>query len=328
MPCELIDNNGNRLHEYCIRLAKDWQLEPSFSKWIKNNVKFMNTLVDRIVPGFPKEEIKAIDANLGYEDQLITVTEQYYEWIIEGSPDNEKELPFKQADLNVHWTKNLKPYRERKVRILNASHTIMAIAGFLYGKNTVYDCMEDNLFADLLKRAIYEEILPALTSHDHEELNSYTNSILDRFLNPLIRHELTAISLNSVSKFRERILPGILDYFKFKNDSPPVLSFTFAVLIYYYKIEYIQEDAMFGKRNMQRYRIKDIPEVLHFFNEQWNNYRKNGNSFRLCKNILKNQNLWQHDLTEYKELLDSASCFLNDILEAGIKNTLYKLLDS
>ncbi|MBQ9759900.1 MAG: tagaturonate reductase [Clostridia bacterium] len=265
LPCELIDRNGNNLKRTVLQYAELWGLGDAFAAWVERENVFCNTLVDRISTGYPKDE--ALD--LGYEDKMVNTSEFFHLWVIETEYDIEKEMPFSKAGLNVIVTKNeLERYRTRKVRILNGAHTSMVPYALLSGLETVKSCIEDKTMHDFLDACLFEEIIPSLDM-SHEELTAYAESVLVRFNNPYIKHYLSSIALNSVSKFRVRVLPSILDYVRKFGKKPPHLLFSFAKLIEFYKK---------GTPN-------DTPEVME--------YMKTAS----VAEILSNRELWGEDLS-------------------------------
>lgn len=231
-PCELIEKNGSKLKELIIRYAKEWNLDSEFLKWLEEKNRFYNTLVDRIVTGYPKDE----DMQLGYEDNMVNTSEYFHLWVIEGDASFKGELPFDEVGLNVIWTDDLDKYRTRKVRILNGAHTSMVPYAMLRGFETVKSCMDSPMMLAYIKKCVFDEIIPTLDL-PKEELESYANSVLERFSNPYIKHYLSSIALNSVSKFRVRVLPSIIEYIKRYNKMPDTLIEAFANLIKFYKTD-------------------------------------------------------------------------------------------
>ncbi|MBE6590021.1 MAG: tagaturonate reductase [Ruminococcaceae bacterium] len=231
LPCELIDRNGDNLKKTVLQYARHWGIGEAFEAWIERENVFCNTLVDRINTGYPKEET----FDLGYEDQMINTSEYFHLWVIETEYDLERELPFSRAGLNVIVTRDaLERYRTRKVRILNGAHTSMVPYALLSGFDTVKSCMDDEEMRSFIRACLFEEIIPTLDL-PREELEEYAENVLVRFSNPYIKHYLSAISLNSVSKFRVRVLPSILEYCRRFGKTPPHLMFSFGKLIDFYK---------------------------------------------------------------------------------------------
>ena len=204
LPCELIDKNGATLKSIILKYADDWNLPSEFKTWVEQKNIFCNTLVDRIVTGYPKDE----KIDLGYEDNMLNTSEIFHLWVIEGPKDILKELPLDKTGLNIIVTDNLEMYRTRKVRILNGAHTSMIPYAMLEGIETVKDCMEDENMSQFVKKCVFDEIIPTLDL-PKEELIDYANNVFERFNNPYIRHLCASISLNSVSKFKVRVLPSL-----------------------------------------------------------------------------------------------------------------------
>ncbi len=230
LPCELIDKNGETLKNIILRYADDWHLGEDFKTWIEEKNTFCNTLVDRIVTGYPKDE----EIDLGYTDNMLNTSELFHLWVIEGPKDILKELPLDKTGLNIIVTDNLEMYRTRKVRILNGAHTSMIPYAMLEGIETVKDCMEDSKMSEFVKSCVFDEIIPTLDLPE-SELISYANDVFERFNNPYIRHLCASISLNSVSKFKVRVLPSLLEYIDRKGSMPQKLIFSLFKLIEFYK---------------------------------------------------------------------------------------------
>ena len=248
LPCELIENNGDALREIVLRHAADWRLGEDFCRFVTEECSFRNTLVDRIVSGAPGEPIE-----LGYEDDLVNTSEAFHLWVIEGEED--ARLPFAALGMNVKWVPALATYRTLKVRILNGAHTSMIPNALLCGVETVGDCMKNGEIRAFLE-ACLGEILPTL-DFDPDEAKAYADEVLKRFENPYIRHLCSAISLNSVSKFRVRVLPSILAYREKFGTYPAALTYSFRRLIDFYREGTPRDDAEIVEK-MQR----EIPEIL------------------------------------------------------------------
>ncbi len=231
LPCELIDRSGDTLKRVVLQYADLWGLGEAFKTWVDKDNVFCNLLVDRINTGYPRGEV----LDLPYEDNMVNTSEYFHLWVIETDYDLEKELPFSKAGLNVIVTPDqLERYRTRKVRILNGAHTSMVPYALLSGLETVKDCMDDKTMTEFLRACLFEEIIPTLDM-PREELLEYADSVLVRFNNPFIKHYLSAISLNSVSKFKVRVLPSLLAYRKRFGKDPEHLIFSLAKLIEFYK---------------------------------------------------------------------------------------------
>src|SRR4029079_5820471 len=216
IPCELIEKNADNLKRIILQLSAKWKYEDGFVNWLHNACTFNNTLVDRIVPGYPKERIAEITSELGYEDKQVVEGEPFHLWVIEGREQLQKELPFPSIGLNVLYVKDITPYRTRIVRILNGTHTALVPVAYLYGIDTVRESVEDPVIGTYLRDAIFHEIIPTLDL-PKEELEQFANEVIDRFRNPYIKHLLMSIALNSWSTFETRVLPSILEYKKRKD---------------------------------------------------------------------------------------------------------------
>ena len=312
IPCELIDNNGDHLKEIVLYHARDWQLEPGFVDWINNANHFTNTLVDRIVTGYPKDEIHALQQDLGYEDNLMVAAEIFHFFAIE-APESvlktiSKELPFDKAGLNVVWTADATPYKQRKVRILNGAHTMSVLAAHLAGKQTVGEMMADNTFVQYLQKGIFDEIIPTLDL-ERDDLTSFANSVFDRFANPYIHHYLMSIALNSVSKYRVRVLPSILEYYKRKGEIPAVLAFSLAALIVFYKGE--------------GHDVPDDANIVSFFQGMWTD---SSPGHGLEKSILGNEDLWGQDLNQIPGLTEKIEQYVAGITKNGVAAEIAKIV--
>ncbi|WP_422858436.1 tagaturonate reductase [Flagellimonas sp. S174] len=277
LPCELIEKNGDKLKECVLKYIELWNLSKDFVQWVERSVIFYNTLVDRIVPGFPKENIQAIQEKLDYEDNLVVKAEPFHLWVIEGPKKLEDLLRFKEAGLNVVFTNDLTPFRTRKVRILNGTHTAMVPIAYLNGFKEVREVVEDEKMAKFLDQIIFKEIIPTLDM-PKEELETYAYEVLERFKNPFIKHKLLDISLNSISKFRVRVLPSILNYLESYKQVPEGLAVAFTYLMVFYK----------GEHASQSIPIKDDETVASFFKEAWSSKDVELTISR----ILSNEALW------------------------------------
>lgn len=309
LPCELINHNGLRLKECILRHADDWGLEEGFAGWIEIHCTFLNTLVDRIVPGYPHDEAKAMANGLGYEDKMICTSEIFHLLVIEGPESLKSELPFHLAGLNVVWCDNLQPYRTRKVGVLNGAHTASVLAAFLGGVDTVRDMMEDADFGHFVKAAVFEEIVPALRM-ERSGAESYAKAVMERFLNPYIRHALLSISLNSVSKWKARVLPTVRNYIEDIGSVPARLAFSMAALMAFYKGD-LRKD----------YAVQDDEAVLQFFEAVW----ESGDAAKVANRVLSHREFWGDDLTRLPGFERVVSAALGTILEKGAREAVRQL---
>lgn len=287
LPCELIDNNGTELKKCVLQYADLWGLESGFADWIENKNQFANTLVDRIVTGYPNDETKDIHP----DDEFLDTAEIFHLWVIEGN--FEEELPLKKAGFNVVWTDDAKPYKKIKVRILNGAHTSLVAGALLSGIETVGEAMNDETAFAFLNKCMKEEILP--TIGENEESVAFANSVFDRFRNPFIAHKWRSIALNSVSKFSVRVLPTLLEHKEQNGAYPKGLTLALANLIYFYK--------------------NDNPEDA----ESVVSAMKNGS----IAEILADTSLWQTDLSDMTEIITE---YYNKIDTVGAKETMKWIL--
>ncbi len=264
LPCELIDHNGRTLKRHVVRHARDWKLDDAFLRWLDEANTFCDTLVDRIVPGYPADEATEICADLGYDDRLICVGEHFHLWVIEGPAWLADELPLAKAGYNVLVTNDLQPYRTRKVMVLNGAHTAGVLAAFHAGLDTVEQMMADPRAGAFVRGAVREEILPTLDL-DAADLDGYAAAVLERFRNPFIRHELLSISLNSVSKWRVRVLPTLKAFQARFGSLPDHLAFSLAALLHFYRGERQADGSLAGLRDGRPYPIRDDAPVLAAF---------------------------------------------------------------
>ncbi|MDW5299354.1 MAG: tagaturonate reductase [Sedimentibacter sp.] len=312
LPCELIDKNGEKLKEIILKLARLWNLGKGFTEWINEANTFCNTLVDRIVPGYPRNKIEKITKELGYEDRLLVEGEQFHLWVIEGPQWVKEEFPADKAGLNVLFVDDLTPYRTRKVRILNGAHTSMVPVSYLYGKDTVKEAVEDTVIGKFIQDTIYTEIIPTLKLSE-KELKDFAQDVLDRFKNPFINHYLMSISLNSMSKFKTRVLPSILQYQKTYNSLPKRLVFSLAALIAFYK----------GDRDGVQIDLKDDEDIIALFKRLWANYDGTRQGLEnLVEEVLGYVKNWEMDLNRVDNLCRQVTDYLEVILEKGMQEAV------
>lgn len=317
LPCELIDRNGDVLKKCVLLTAELWGLEAEFIDWVVKANCFTNTVVDRIVTGYPGDEAAAIFQELGYADALLDAGEMYHSWVIEGPEHLADEFPFHRAGLNVTWTRDVTPYRDRKVRILNGAHTMAAPAAFLAGKQTVRELVEDGVISEFLRRGIEEEIIPTLDS-PRPELETFAADVRERFANPCIRHQLLSITPNSTSKFKVRALPSILEYVARKGSLPRRLTFSLAGLIAFYRGTEIRDGALIGSRDGSEYKILDDPAALEVFSSAWSAFDFTpAGSESLVMNVLSRQAIWQTDLNAVPGLKRAVAGHLYRIITRG-----------
>ncbi len=242
LPSELNASNGELLKEVVLRHPADWSLPPEFTQWLDDSTPFFNTLVDRVVPGYPTENADEHQARLGYRDRLMVTGELFHSWLVEDPEGKSTGLPLERAELSVKRFADVGPYRELKVCILNGVHTAIGVAALAASLQSVREMVEDDVFGPLSRNMLSEEVLPYRDAPD-EEKHAYANQVLVRFANPAIRHYLYDISLNSIAKLSVRALPSLLAFYENRGHPPPVLCFALAALIAFYTAGYSGDRA-------------------------------------------------------------------------------------
>ena len=318
LPVELIDDNGIHLKECVTELAKEWHLGERFLDWLDSACIFTSTLVDRIVTGAIRDEKEREKAweKLGYQDNLLVTGEPFGLWVIESPRDLSDELPFPQCGLPVLYTDSQKPYKQRKVRILNGAHTSFVPAAFQCGYDIVLEAMGDPLIKNFMQKTLYDEVIPTLAL-PKDDLLSFAEAVTGRFENPFIRHRLLDICLNCVSKWRARCMPSLLCYVEKFGTLPERLTFSLASLMALYHGGKIENGTLTCKRGEEAYTLKDDANVLAFFAE---GNGKNANT--LVHDFLSSEVFWGQDLTAVPGLEASVLGSYKDILARGMKAVL------
>lgn len=322
LPCELIEANGATLRRIVLGHARRWGLEPAFVAWIEEGNVFLDTLVDRIVPGFPAAEKEALFGEWGYEDPLAVAAEPFHVWVIQGPKSIAAELPLAEAGLDVIWTDDLKPYRIRKVRILNGGHTASVLAAYLAGLDTVEEMTQDPQISAFLRHVLLEEIVPQVPLPEAER-RAYAATILERFANPFIRHELLSIALNSASKWVVRVLPTVEDWVMYGKPAPDGLAFSLAALLWFYRGQRAAGGAI-GRRDRGAYSIRDDAHVLDIMVAAWAGAAP-GVASATARRLLAEPRLWGKDLTTVGDLSVKVETAIAAIEDAGVRSALARL---
>ena len=324
LSCELIDNNGRELLSCVNRYIAQWGLDDGFREWVNGKNIFCSTLVDRIVPGRirDKNELAAVNAANGYEDELIDVGEIFGVWIIEGPAELEDRLPFRRAGLPVHVVPDVTPYKKRKVRILNGAHTGFVLGAYLAGFDIVRDCMNNDTIRGFMNKMLYDEIIPTLPL-DRKDLTEFAEAVQDRFNNPFVNHELLSISLNSTSKWRARNMPSFLEYFDEKKTLPPCLTMSLAAYIAFYSnnIQELTDKGLVCKREGNTYTVSDDRDVLEFYYN-----RRDYGVGSLVHDVLCNKDFWGQDLTCITGLEQKVDEYLNLIRTEGAEKAFRSVI--
>ncbi|MEQ8878595.1 MAG: tagaturonate reductase [Cyclobacteriaceae bacterium] len=309
IPCELIEKNGENLKKAILAYADLWKYESGFKDWLEDHCYFANTLVDRIVPGYPKDEINEIQQKIGYEDQLVVASEVFHLWVIEGPAEIKAAFPdgLEEIGLNIKFVKDLTPYRTQKVRILNGSHTAMVPVGILAGNETVRENVEDDVVGPFILQTMYDEIVQTINLPVNE-VKQFADEVLERFKNPFIRHELKSIALNSVSKYKVRILPTVKDYYRINGTLPKRFIFALACLIELY----LSDD----------FQINDDEDIEAYFEQLKANRPSNTD---VASQVLSNKSFWGEDLTKLGDCKALVTNYMNEIKEKGVLTSIKSL---
>ena len=312
IPCELIDYNSETLKKCILQYCDLWQLDSAFKTWVSDACTYHSTLVDRIVPGYPRAEIEEYNNKLTYQDNLIVAAEPFFLWAIEGGAALKEKLPFDKTDLNVKIVDDIRPFKMIKVRILNGAHTAMVPFSLLYGNKLVMETVEGD-FTGKFVDSVISEISETLDM-DKDEIQAYSEEVMDRFKNPFIKHALADIALNSISKFKVRVLPSLLGYYHTNKKLPTSLTFSLACLIQFYK----------GSWNNQALPVKDTPELVEAFKDAW----QLGALDLVVAKVLANTDFWAEDLTKVNGLSEAIVLALNEIESNGIEKGFVNFLNS
>ncbi len=282
LPVELIENNADELFRCVEKYIDLWHLPVAFREWNRTENFYCNTLVDRIVSGFPRDEAlrERLWKLVGERDDLLSVAEPFGLWVIENKGKIADLLPAGHHNIDVILTDDIAYYKKRKVRVLNGSHTNLVAAGLLSGAETVYDCMTNETLYNFF-RASLEEIVPFVSS-DRSMTERFAADVEERFRNPYLNHQLTSIALNSISKWRARVLPTFRDFFAANGRIPEHLTVGFSCLMHLYRTKYAE--------------LKDDAEVLSFFA-----------TGKPLKDFLSDRDIWGEDLTAYPQFLDTVT---------------------
>ena len=318
VPCELIDDNGDELQRVMNELAVINQMPAEFITWLNTANTFTNTLVDRIVPGYPASRIEQLQQELGYVDNNIVMGEVFHLWVIENRNGIDQILDGAKIGLNMVFTDDIKPYKIQKVRILNGLHTLMVPVAYLKGIDTVGDAMKDELMIKFIKNAADLELIPATTHYLSEAtLTAFANEIYDRFSNPQVHHELMSISLNSTAKFKSRLLPTAFDYVKQNGKFPPHVAFSLASMLVFFK----------GVRNEEKINIQDEQQFLDFYQDTWMQFNADQlDVYGVVQAFLGLTEHWESNLNEIAGLTQMVADFVTAILTDGMEIALTNFL--
>ena len=311
-PCELIFLNGKELRKCVLQYIDLWNLGDDFKEWFETACGIYCTLVDRIVPGYPKDNIDEILGKIGYEDKLVDKAEIFHLWVIEAPEEIAKEFPADKAGLNVLFVPSEAPYHARKVTLLNGPHTVLSPVGYLSGLDTVKECVEDPVVGKFVHRVMFDELLETLDL-PKPELEQFAHDVLERFVNPYVKHFVTSIMLNSFPKYRTRDLPGLKTYLQRKGTLPAGLVFGLAAIITYYKG---------GKRGDVEIVPNDDAQTIALLKELWSS----GDVGKVAEGVLAAEDIWGENLNEIPGLTALLTEDLSLIQEKGMRSAVESIL--
>lgn len=313
-PCELIFLNGHKLKETIYQYIELWELGAEFKSWFETACGVYATLVDRIVPGFPRKDIDQIKAKLGYDDNLVVQGEAFHLWVIEAPESVAEEFPANKAGLNVLFVPSEEPYHERKVTLLNGPHTVLSPVAFLSGVNIVRDACQHELIGKYIHRVMFDELMETLNL-PKDELKKFAEDVLERFNNPFVDHQVTSIMLNSFPKYATRDLPGLKEYLKRKGVLPEGLVLGLAAIMVYYR----------GGKRADGVDIvpNDAPEIMSMLTQLWNE----GSVENLVKRVLATTSIWGEDLNAIPGFADRVIYYVDKILSVGMIECVKELVE-
>ncbi len=311
-PCELIFLNGKELKKCIGQYIDLWNLGDGFQEWFEKACGVYCTLVDRIVPGYPKDTIDQIHERIGYDDHLVVKAEIFHLWVIEAPKEIEKEFPADKAGLNVLFVPSEAPYHARKVTLLNGPHTVLSPVGYLSGLDTVRECVEDPLIGKYVRKVMFDELLKTLDLPE-KELVQFADDVLERFVNPYVKHFVTSIMLNSFPKYKTRDLPGLKTYLKRFGTLPQGLVLGLAGIVTYYKG---------GKRGEVEIVPADDPSTIALLKELWST----GDVRKVAEGVLGAEAIWGEDLNQVPGLTDMLDEKLGLIQKEGMRAAVESIL--
>lgn len=321
VPTELITDNGDKLESIVLELAHRNNLEYKFFEWLENHNVFCNSLVDRIVPGKPAaDDVKKIEASLGYEDELMTKSEVFRLWAIEGDEEVKEALSFYKVDKSVVITPDITLFKELKLRLLNGTHTFNCGLAYLSGFNITREAVGDPIYGKFTKELMHNEIAKAIPYEISDEVKSdFANKVFERFCNPFIEHQWLSIAVQCTSKMKMRNIPLLQRHYEL-SDSPPIRMATgFAGFLLYMKVIKKENGKYYGDRNGQLYEIKD--DSAEYFTQVWSNNSSN----KVAEIVMQNEELWGADLTKLPGFLQTVQVQLNEFQVQGVLNTISKI---
>ena len=312
-PCELIFLNGHKLKETIFQYIELWNLEEAFKAWFEEACGVYATLVDRIVPGFPRKDILTIQEKLQYNDNLVVQAEIFHLWVIEAPKEVAEEFPADKAGLNVLFVPSEEPYHERKVTLLNGPHTVLSPVAYLSGLNIVREACQHEVIGKYIDKVMFGELLETLNL-PKDELIQFGKDVLERFNNPFVDHQVTSIMLNSFPKYQTRDLPGLKTYFDRKGVLPSGLVLGLAAIITYYRG---------GKRGDDEIKIQDDVKITTLLTDLW----ATGCTKKVAEGVLNAGFIWGENLNLIPGLTEKIVYYLNTIQEKGMIHVVKEVVN-
>lgn len=319
VPTELIPDNGTKLKEIVIELARRNLMKSEFIQWIEAGNVFCNSLVDRIVPG----KLADAEKELGYRDELAILSEPYRLWAIESSdPRTSETLTFRKADTGLVIASDITRYRELKLRMLNGTHTMSCGVAALTGIETVREGMQQEQLSAFISRFMMTEVAPAISGPliTAEEARAYGESVLDRFRNPFIQHRWLSITLQYSSKMKMRNVPLLLKLYEQKSATPTLFAFGFAAFLLFMKSEKKDDGTYYGLSGPSACLVQD--DNAAYFHQVW----QAGSHDEVVHTVLSNYDLWGADLSRLAGFEALVSKNLSLISSKGMKAGLEAVL--
>lgn len=274
IPLELIENNGDILRDIILKYADMWGLDDKFKEWVKGKNLFVNTLVDRIVPGYPMKDAEQIFNEIGYRDNYLTFAENYHLFAIEETKAIKEILPFDKVGLNVIFDEDISTYRDLKLKILNGAHTAMVSIAILKNVNFVKDIFRDEKLNNCINKIIFKEIVPTI-KYDKNLVLNFANQVIERFKNPYLEHKWTDIFTNSITKFQIRLFPTINKYYEMNGKAPHLISFSYAFLISLLRYSEWENNRLIVSYDNRKIIVTDEVDNLIYLCTLWKELQNN-----------------------------------------------------
>jgi tagaturonate reductase len=313
IPTELLTDNGGKLKSILKELAEFNKLEEPFLVWLDLHNRFCSSLVDRIVPGKPDPTTKdLLEEHWGYADELMSVCEPYRLWAIEGDQSVRDLLSFYRADEGVVITPDIAKYKELKLRMLNATHTLSCGLACLSGFKTVKSAMEDTDFKSYVQNLMMDEIGRAIPyAVGENEIREFGLKVLDRFCNPWLQHQWLSITMQYSSKLTTRVIPVLNTYYELYKKPPELIAMGFAAYLLFMRPVKREEEKYFGILNNQYYLIQD--DSAHYFYGLWDERSVD----TIVSKVLSNTKLWNEDLTRLEGFTATVTKKLKSFIRRG-----------